>query len=432
MNSWRCFLFALVAVTNLPFNQALAEPLTLTDVRAVFEDAARARGPVPLRVKVEIPRCRRVCDYMFSEPSEPNTISQSTSTEKTTPQFCWDDCWTEEKWETRQIGLSVGEIAPTSVGPIEFGQPDFSAFPQQPFYSGLIAQNCSSTVTDGRVSQSMSSSISVADSYGMTKSVTNTRGFTLDLRYVNPSFGSVGGAVQFSNSVTHSQSRTTTEARNLSATATAAFGVPPKGSAVAAILVAYRQTGTIPFTSRVVFDAPVNHNDGGIKHVSDFLAEQQRSFLVQGQLELSSASNGIVVFKDAPFVEDRCGEAELEGMVYVPFTPDSPVRPDAKDVFFDVAEMNSAIGRRGVPYYLPAVTPEQAELLGYQEIDPTLVANLVAVPSSSAVIAESASLTSLEAYCAGGPEAVFVTCFISDDLEKICYARAEPMCAIGD
>jgi hypothetical protein len=142
-------------------------------------------------------------------------------------------------------------------------------------------------------------------------------------------YGRIGAAVTYSKSVSRALGRSQGMSRSIQRTSNATINVPPRTSLVAR-LQTWQVTGRVPFKSTVTFDGTLVKNDRNWTRLSDALPIEQRTFPVEGILEIKDGSAGETVYLEAKFNATKCSNAST--IVTTPHTPStSPLkRIDAK------------------------------------------------------------------------------------------------------
>lgn len=330
---WRLltFSFGLIA-----FGQSVhAQPIALVDVKAIFEQHAKNRSPVPLVVT----KYRRECGCYMSLFNNEKGLEKSTGEVAREPgplgageipcaappsggaaePEALGRCRELAYSDTEYVPLGVTEVYPVRVGEVTFGHLDYTGFPRELYQNGLIVQNCSSEPITGNVTQAININVTVAEAYAMSTTVTNGGTYTVKVDYQVPGFGTVGGSAQFNKSIAHTEGRTTTETRVVGVTTTTNFQIPPPGKAIAAIALVYKQTGRVVFTAEAEFNGKVTNNSANIKLMSDFIPDSFRVWTVTGYIELPSISQSMVIYREMPFRQDLCaGVGDLAFSSYQP------------------------------------------------------------------------------------------------------------------
>lgn len=272
-----CAVFAVLAIPSV----AAAD--SVTDVRATLSALLAARGPQPVTVHRIVQQTHEHCGTGRGDhecyPVTVNVDVQST---------------TFQPWSAQTIEV-------VSSAPIVFGVVNRTDLPSQ--MTAIAQEELNCTLAAAGMSVSISTNVSHTEGVTITQGVTHTQGGTIGLSV--PIHGvTVTGSVNMSDSSTagtaHAESTTISNTR----TGSGNIQVGPRSKIVGELRI-WPVSFSIPFETTVTIDGTLSANDK-YSRISQVLDIGARTFPVKGVITTTEASQGSLVFYEAPFSRDDC------------------------------------------------------------------------------------------------------------------------------
>lgn len=208
--------------------------------------------------------------------------------------------------ETVQKILTFGPVSLILQGDVKYSDPIFDALPKEVYSASVLVQNCTTSYEKGASRYNKSFSVTLSNSTTVSNSVSNTNGFRFDVRGNIGSYGSVGGAFDYKETITNGISKTNGINQQWSDTNGIDVPNPKPKSAVLAQMRAVRGYVDLPFSVVALLDAPLERNDRGYKMLADVATPEKRTVEIKGTIHLSGISQSDTKFLDYPFDESEC------------------------------------------------------------------------------------------------------------------------------
>ena len=231
------------------------------------------------------------------------------------------DCEDCKRWNvpvTDQKLLTVGgPVEVIRVEKLEFGDLQEDALPGRIRADGFRGRNCSS-VTQTR-SVTLSVNYTRGSSVTIARNITNGGQVGMTLTYMGS-----GVNASVTRSISLAKTTVQTEQESLAKSESVTQPIAPMTELWASLRVVERNH-SVPFTARVVVDAPVSGNAAGISKASQVLEESQRAFVVSGVLSILDSSDAVLDVHDRPLSKEECSregeDVDEVSMEKVPHRP---------------------------------------------------------------------------------------------------------------
>ncbi|MBN8733394.1 MAG: hypothetical protein J0L64_22865 [Acidobacteria bacterium] len=178
--------------------------------------------------------------------------------------------------------LRLVDIHVVQVHDLEYGPAVRNAVPPRVHAKSFKSRNCSSSQQSA--STNLTLVISTSESISITRGVTNTGTVSTTVKLFDNGFNlSLARAINLSETNASNETKSTTISDSINR-------VQPAYTELWGELRVTEERLSIPFKARVVVDGTVDANRNGYSQVSQVLAENQRTFVAEGFIEVSSIS----------------------------------------------------------------------------------------------------------------------------------------------
>jgi hypothetical protein len=216
-----------------------------------------------------------------------------------------------QKTTTSLMVLSAGDIRIAKSQPITFEEAATVELPTLLHSATSALQNCS-THTKNTHTEALEVAFSRTASAAITSTVVNAGSIRFNFRWTASEGISIAGSAYITDSNTVIE--TDSDAPNLAVTRRAkARIIMPAQSAVALEVDTWPVTYAAKFHTWVTVDADLSPNDKKYQHLSDVLAEDQRTFLIAGKINAVDAAKAKTSSRDLPFNAALCPASWPEG-----------------------------------------------------------------------------------------------------------------------
>lgn len=286
MTAWitRSILFGVALTGGILFAQEV-------DVRQALESQLSAAGQVAKRRTVPqeyvecVDRCCQRCEVECSRCTKKVRQVEQTYSEQ----------------------LHVATIAVQQVPVMEYGQAILNNIPEKILLQTFQGTNC------GATTQTANSSVSISAATSETLSVTNavSTGTTINagVTYTIQSFGSANVGVSVNRTVSLSKSASETHSETITRTDSVNKTMAP----MTRLLAEYRvveSSMSVPFKAAILVDGDVDANLNGYKKISDVLRDPaKRTFVAQGMLSVTAASQGVLDYREQKLSAADCASS---------------------------------------------------------------------------------------------------------------------------
>ena len=221
-----------------------------------------------------------------------------------------------EKSTTSLVVLTAGDIRISKSQPVAFDVATTAELPTLLHSARSSLQNCSAH-TKGTHTESLEVGFSRSASAAITSTVVNAGSLRLNFNWTAAEGLSIAGSAYITDARTVVE--TDSDAPNLTVTRRAkARIVMPAQSAVALEVDTWPVTYTAKFHTTVTVDADLSPNDKKLKHLSDVVGEDERTFPITGKISVVDAANAKPSSWDIPFDAGFCPASWPEGGDPVP------------------------------------------------------------------------------------------------------------------
>jgi hypothetical protein len=259
----------------------------VTDVAQKIDQRLSAYGPVPVTRVIQVPRKETQCHGGGREGE----------------RICGDVTVYEGKPQTTNELMHAANIRIVKSGDLQFGTQTKHELPDHLTVDDFLARNC--TPNPASPSFTVSTSFQRTASVAISKSVTHTMTYGMNVSAKLSDVFTVGGNLTIADSGTSGTVNTTGSSSTVTQTRSGTQAVPANTFLVIELRT-WPVQYTVPFSTTVTVDADLSANDRGYQHLSDIINEKIRTFTIAGTIEAADASKGDLVFFNIPFDKTKC------------------------------------------------------------------------------------------------------------------------------
>lgn len=216
-----------------------------------------------------------------------------------------------QKTTTTSMVLTAGDIRIAKSQPITFDEAGMGELPTLLHSATSALQNCSAHTKSTRT-EALDVAFARTANAAITRTVVNAGSARLNFNWTASEGLSIAGSVNVTD--TNTVIETDSDAPNLAVIRRAkARVVMPAQSAVALQVYTWPVTYAARFHTTVTVDADLSPNDKKYNRLSDVLTEDQRTFLIGGEINVVDAAKAKPSSWDIPFNASLCPPSWPEG-----------------------------------------------------------------------------------------------------------------------
>ncbi len=281
---------------------------TYTDAITVLNQRLAALGPVSVTMPFQVEETYKEC--------RPSIGSHSREGGGEPTVQCDDKKRIVSKTRLEQRNLTVSDAEISSNKDAVFSAVVTHSFPNDLIENSLDNINCSQSVINASVNFTLtankSQSIAINDS--ITTTITGMVSTKASL------FGQeISAQLTLSQGRTQATTTTSGSSGGYTITGSGSFAVPA-GKRILARLSSYKVQASAPFKIPVIVDGNLSPNDGAKKRLAEVLSEQDRTFIISGELISNDVSKGQLDLLEMPVDLSRCASQQglLQTAVDIP------------------------------------------------------------------------------------------------------------------